>query len=70
MEMSHRSKDYVAVAEKKAEADLRKLMNIQRTIKSCSFKVVLHFSSPIPLNLLGKNSKTDYIHTGIWSEKH
>ena len=25
--------------------------------------------SAIPLNLLGKNTKADYIHTGIWSEK-
>src|SRR5690606_31111353 len=28
----------------------------------------LQFSA-IPLNLLGKNNKADYIHTGIWSEK-
>jgi phosphoserine aminotransferase len=32
MEMSHRSADYVAVAEK-AEADLRKLMNIPENYK-------------------------------------
>ena len=32
MEMSHRSHDYVAVAEK-AEADLRKLMNIPENYK-------------------------------------
>ena len=32
MEMSHRSNDYVAVAEK-AEADLRKLMNIPENYK-------------------------------------
>ena len=28
----------------------------------------LQFSA-IPLNLLGKNNKADYIDTGIWSEK-
>ena len=33
MEMSHRSADYVAVAEK-AEADLRKLMNIPENYKN------------------------------------
>ena len=69
MEMSHRSKDYVAVAEK-AEADLRKLMNIPENYKVLFLQggASLQFSA-IPLNLLGKNSKADYIHTGIWSEK-
>jgi phosphoserine aminotransferase len=69
MEMSHRSKDYVAVAEK-AEADLRKLMNIPENYKVLFLQggASLQFSA-IPLNLLGKNPKADYIHTGIWSEK-
>lgn len=69
MEMSHRSKDYVAVAEK-AEADLRRLMNIPDNYKVLFLQggASLQFSA-IPLNLLGKNSKADYINTGIWSEK-
>ena len=69
MEMSHRSADYVAVAEK-AEADLRKLMNIPENYKVLFLQggASLQFSA-IPLNLLGKNAKADYIHTGIWSEK-
>lgn len=69
MEMSHRSKDYVAVAEK-AEADLRTLMNIPENYKVLFLQggASLQFSA-IPLNLLGKNNKADYIHTGIWSEK-
>ena len=69
MEMSHRSADYVAVAEK-AEVDLRKLMNIPENYKVLFLQggASLQFSA-IPLNLLGKNSKADYIHTGIWSEK-
>ncbi|WP_288491272.1 3-phosphoserine/phosphohydroxythreonine transaminase [uncultured Acinetobacter sp.] len=69
MEMSHRSADYVAVAEK-AEADLRQLMNIPENYKVLFLQggASLQFSA-IPLNLLGKNSKADYIHTGIWSEK-
>lgn len=69
MEMSHRSKDYVAVAEK-AEADLRQLMNIPKNYKVLFLQggASLQFSA-IPLNLLGKNNKADYIHTGIWSEK-
>ncbi|WP_122899676.1 3-phosphoserine/phosphohydroxythreonine transaminase [Acinetobacter sp. B51(2017)] len=69
MEMSHRSADYVAVAAK-AAADLRKLMNIPENYKVLFLQggASLQFSA-IPLNLLGKNNKADYIHTGIWSEK-
>ncbi len=69
MEMSHRSADYVAVAEK-AEHDLRKLLNIPENYKVLFLQggASLQFSA-IPLNLLGKNNKADYIHTGIWSEK-
>lgn len=69
MEMSHRSADYVAIAEK-AEADLRRLMNIPQNYKVLFLQggASLQFSA-IPLNLLGKNQKADYIHTGIWSEK-
>ncbi|MEB3766243.1 3-phosphoserine/phosphohydroxythreonine transaminase [Acinetobacter sp. MD2] len=69
MEMSHRSSDYVAVAEK-AEADLRTLMNIPDNYKVLFLQggASLQFSA-IPLNLLGKNAQADYIHTGIWSEK-
>ncbi len=69
MEMSHRNKDYIAVAEK-AEADLRQLMAIPNNYKVLFLQggASLQFSA-IPLNLLGKNQKADYIHTGIWSEK-
>lgn len=69
MEMSHRSKDYVAVAEK-AEADLRQLLQVPENYKVLFIQggASLQFSA-IPLNLLGKNNQADYIHTGIWSEK-
>ncbi|MCF8998888.1 3-phosphoserine/phosphohydroxythreonine transaminase [Acinetobacter nectaris] len=69
MEMSHRNKDYVAVAEK-AEADFRDLLNIPDNYKVLFLQggATLQFSA-IPLNLLGKNSQADYISTGIWSEK-
>ncbi len=69
MEMSHRSDDFVAVAEK-AEADLRTLLAIPENYKVLFLQggASLQFSA-IPLNLLGKNSKADYINTGIWSEK-
>ncbi|MBF7684703.1 3-phosphoserine/phosphohydroxythreonine transaminase [Acinetobacter sp. B10A] len=69
MEMSHRSKDYVAVAEK-AEANLRQLLNIPKNYKVLFLQggATLQFSA-IPLNFFGKNAKADYIKTGIWSEK-
>ncbi|WP_445116244.1 3-phosphoserine/phosphohydroxythreonine transaminase [Acinetobacter sp. WZC-1] len=69
MEMSHRSQDYIAVAEK-AEADLRQLMKIPENYSVLFLQggASLQFSA-IPLNLLGKKSQADYIHTGIWSEK-
>ena len=57
MEMSHRSADYVAVAEK-AEADLRQLMNIPENYKVLFLQggASLQFSA-IPLNLLGKTAR-------------
>lgn len=69
MEMSHRSSDYVSVAHK-AETDLRTLLNIPDNYKVLFLQggASLQFSA-IPLNLLGKNARADYVHTGIWSEK-
>jgi phosphoserine aminotransferase len=69
MEMSHRSKAYVAIAEK-AEADLRELLAIPR-----SYKVLFlpggatgQFAA-VPMNLLRGKSKVSYVSTGLWSEK-
>lgn len=69
MEMSHRSKEFISVAHE-AERDLRDLLGI-----SANYKVLFlqggastQFAA-IPLNLTGKNRKTDYINTGQWSKK-
>lgn len=69
MEMSHRSADFMSVAHK-AEADLRTLLAIPDNYKVLFLQggASLQFSA-IPLNLLGKNNKADYIDTGIWSQK-
>jgi phosphoserine aminotransferase len=69
MEMSHRSADFMSVAHK-AEADLRILLAIPDNYKVLFLQggASLQFSA-IPLNLLGKNNKADYIDTGIWSQK-
>ena len=69
MEMSHRGKEFISVAEK-AEADLRELLNISDDYAvlflqggaSSQFAMV-------PLNLLGANNKADYVNTGAWSKK-
>lgn len=69
MEMSHRSKVYDAII-KEAEALLREVMNIPDNYKvlflqggaSSQFAMV-------PLNLLNKSKKADYVITGQWAKK-
>jgi len=69
MEMSHRSKEFLAVAEK-AEADLRTLMAVPENYKILFLQggASSQFSA-IPLNLLGENKEADYFNTGAWSKK-
>ena len=68
MELSHRSKEFIAVAEK-AEADLRNLMAIPDNYKVlfCHGGGRGQFSA-VALNLLGERNKADYIVTGAWSK--
>jgi phosphoserine aminotransferase len=69
MEMSHRGKDFEEIIFG-AEEHLRKLMNIPQNYKvlflqggaSSQFAMV-------PLNLIGKTGKADFINTGTWSKK-
>ena len=69
MEMSHRGKEFMAIAEQ-AEQDLRELMAIPVDYKvlflqggaSSQFAMV-------PINLLRGKSKADYVNTGAWSKK-
>ena len=69
MEMSHRSKEFVSVAEK-AEQDLRDLMQIPDNYKVLFMQggASSQFAM-IPMNLLRGKSKADYINTGQWSKK-
>jgi phosphoserine aminotransferase len=68
MEMSHRSKDYMAITAK-AESQLRSLMEIPDNYKVLFLQggASLQFSA-IPLNLLN-GGRADYLTTGTWSEK-
>ncbi len=69
MEISHRGKAFVDVAEQ-AEADLRELMSIPSRYRvlfvqggaSAQFSLV-------PLNLAASGSTVDYINTGHWSHR-
>ncbi|MCY1514754.1 Phosphoserine aminotransferase [compost metagenome] len=69
MEMSHRSDEYVAIAEK-AEQDLRDLLAVPNDYKVLFLQggASQQFAE-IPLNLLAEDGVADYIDTGIWSKK-
>lgn len=69
MEMSHRGKEFVSVAEQ-AEADLRELMSVPDNYKVLFLQggASLQFAN-IPLNILGEKKSADYINTGAWSKK-
>ena len=69
MEMSHRGKEYVSIAEK-AEADFRKLMNVPENYKVLFLQggASAQFSM-VPMNLLRGKTSADYLNTGHWSEK-
>ncbi|WP_304638782.1 3-phosphoserine/phosphohydroxythreonine transaminase [Pseudomonas sp.] len=69
MEMSHRSDEYVAIAEQ-AEQDLRDLLGIPSHYKVLFLQggASQQFAQ-IPLNLLPEGGSADYIDTGIWSTK-
>jgi phosphoserine aminotransferase len=69
MEMSHRGKDFMAIAAQ-AEADLRDLMSIPKNYKVLFLQggATLQFAM-VPLNLLGGKASADYVNTGIWSKK-
>lgn len=69
VEMSHRGKIFMAVAEE-AEASLRKLMNISDNYYVIFVQggATMQFEA-IPLNLLGINNKADYVVSGNFASK-
>lgn len=68
MEMSHRSADYIQIAER-AEANLRQLMGISEDYEVLFLQggASLQFSAVV-LNLLD-GGVADYLNTGTWSQK-
>ncbi len=69
MEMSHRSKEYMAVATQ-MEADLREVMVIPDDYKVLFIHggASMQFGA-IPLNLAEQGDTVDYFDTGVWSAK-
>ncbi len=70
MEMSHRGKAFMSIAEQ-AENDLRDLLSIPANYKVLFLQggASAHFSF-IPMNLLSESrAAVDYINTGAWSKK-
>ena len=69
MEMSHRSKEYGSIINN-AESTLREIMNIPDNYKVLFLQggASLQFAM-VPLNLMTKNKKADFIDTGVWSSK-
>ncbi len=69
MEMSHRSQEFKAILAD-AEQNLRDIMNVPDNYKVLFLQGggTLQFAM-VPLNLLRKSGKADYIVTGSWAKK-
>lgn len=69
IELSHRSKEFMAVAEK-TETLLRELLNVQDNYKVLFLQggASTQFAM-IPMNLLGPGKKATYLNTGTWAKK-
>jgi phosphoserine aminotransferase len=69
MEVSHRSKAFIAVAQE-AEADLRELLAIPANYKVLFLQGgATGMFSAIPMNLATSDATVDYVNTGAWSKK-
>src|SRR5690554_3764332 len=69
MEMSHRSAEFVAIAER-AETNLRELLQIPGNYRVLFLQggATMQFAM-LPYNLLGQGGTPNYLDTGIWSGK-
>jgi phosphoserine aminotransferase len=69
MEVSHRSRAFIAVAER-AESDFRELLAIPREYRVLFMQggATAQFAA-VPMNLAAAGAPADYVHTGHWSER-
>ncbi|MGC3965189.1 MAG: 3-phosphoserine/phosphohydroxythreonine transaminase [Rhodocyclaceae bacterium] len=69
MEMSHRGPEFTSII-KQAQADLRELLAVPDNYKVLFMQGgAIAENAIVPLNLLGKNPKVDFVETGSWSTK-
>ena len=69
MEMSHRGKEFISIADK-AEADLRTLLAIPPAYKVLFLQGgAIAENAIIPMNLMAGRTTADYVNTGEWSKK-
>ena len=69
MEMSHRGKEFLSIAEQ-AETDLRELLGISPDYHVLFLQggATSQFAM-VPMNLLRGRQQADYVNTGAWSKK-
>jgi phosphoserine aminotransferase len=69
MEMSHRGKEFMSIAEQ-AVADFKELLNVPKNYNVLFLQggATTQFGM-IPMNLLGDSNEADYFNTGLWSKK-
>jgi phosphoserine aminotransferase len=68
MEMSHRGKEFISIAEQ-AEADLRDILSIPPEFKVLFMQGgAIAENAILPMNL-SRGGQTDYVITGSWSQK-
>src|SRR5438132_12644259 len=69
MEMSHRGKEFIGIAER-AEADLRTLLAVPSNYKVLFLQGgAIGENAIVPMNLLRGKTSVDLVHTGEWSKK-
>ncbi|MBK0394262.1 3-phosphoserine/phosphohydroxythreonine transaminase [Ramlibacter algicola] len=69
MEMSHRGKEFIAI-HAEAEALLRELLGIPGNYKVLFMQGgAIGENAIVPMNLIGRTGRADYVSTGDWSER-
>lgn len=69
MEMSHRGKEFMGIFAE-AEADLRELLQIPANYKVLFMQGgAIGENAIVPMNLIGRTGRADYVLTGEWSRK-
>ena len=69
MEMSHRGKEFVSI-HAEAESLARELLGVPQNYKVLFMQGgAIGENAIVPMNLIGKSGKADYVVTGDWSKK-